>query len=128
MSTVLFGGQIAAFWPTVLGFPLLSTSIAAVVMAGSTSESFISRRSVPGAAALATGAYSLYLSHKAVFHIVSEGGLRPFGLPAFPFALVGALLIGSLLYWLVERPFLKLRDRLEGRSRTSLAVSATGAT
>ena len=73
---------------------------------------------------MATGTYSLYLIHKAVFHIVSEIGLKPFGLPAFPFALTGALLGGALLYVLVEHSFLLLRESLEGRSRTSLAVSA----
>ena len=123
VSTFLFERQIAAFGPTVLGFPLLSASIAAIIMAGSTSGSFISRWRVPGAAALATGAYSLYLIHKAVFAAVAESGVRPLGLPAFPFALGGALIAGTVLYWLVERPFLLLRDRLDGRTRTSLAIT-----
>ena len=123
-STIVFGSQIAAFWPTMLGFPLLSTSIAAVVIAGSVRTSLIGRWSVPGAGALATGAYSLYLIHKAVFHAVASSGSWPFGLPAYPFALAGALLAGAVLYWVIERPFLLLRDRREGRSRTSLAIQS----
>lgn len=126
-STFLFDGQIARFWPTVFGFPLLSLSIALVVMAGSESRSLIGRYPVPGAGALAAGAYSLYLSHKAVFHAVQVAAHQlpmPLQRGAFALALLVALGIGAALYWLVERPFLKLRDRLEGPSRSSLAVAA----
>jgi peptidoglycan/LPS O-acetylase OafA/YrhL len=128
VSTFVFHGQIARFWPTVVGFPLLSFSIMLIVMAGSVGGSVISRHAVPGAGALAAGAYSLYLSHKMVFHAVQAAlpGL-PAPLRAFAFApaLLAALAVGAALYWLVERPFLKLRDRLEGPSRSSLAMAAT---
>ena len=36
----------------------------------------------------------------------------------------GSFALGAVLYWAVERPFLRLRDRLEGPSRSSLAVEA----
>jgi peptidoglycan/LPS O-acetylase OafA/YrhL len=36
-------------------------------------------------------------------------------------ALIAGLLAGTALYWAVERPFLKLRDRLEGPSRSSIS-------
>jgi peptidoglycan/LPS O-acetylase OafA/YrhL len=127
-STFFFQEQIARFWPAVLGYPLLSASIALVVMAGSESRSLIGRYPIPGAGAMAAGAYSLYLSHKMVFHLVQLVVPR---LPAmaqgvaFGIALIGALFVGAALYWLVERPFLKLRDRVEGPSRSSLAVSGT---
>jgi peptidoglycan/LPS O-acetylase OafA/YrhL len=127
-STFLFGGQIAEFWPTVLGFPLLSFSIVLIVIAGSDSRSLIGRYPIPGAGALATGAYSLYLSHKAVFHAVQVATPQlpaPLQGASFPVALLGALGVGAALYWLVERPFLKLRDRLDGTSRSSIAVAAT---
>ena len=78
--------------------------------------------------ALAAGAYSLYLTHKAVFHAVQVAAPRlptPLQGVAFALALLGALGVGAALYWLVERPFLKLRDRLEGPSRSSLAFAAT---
>ena len=125
-STVFFRDQIAGFWPTVLGFPLLSFCIALVVIAGAESRSLIGRYRVPGAGALATGAYSLYLSHKAIFHWVQLAAPHlpaPLQSVAFALALLAALGVGAALYWLVERPFLKLRDRLEGPSRSSLAVA-----
>ena len=129
LSTFIFrGGSTARFWPAVFGYPFLSFAIVLIVIAGADNRSLIGRYRVPGAAALAAGAYSLYLSHKIVFHWVEL--MRPH-LPAllqwlaFSLAMVGAFGLGAALYWLVERPFLKLRDRLEGRSRTSLTVAAT---
>ncbi len=125
-STAFFNEQIAGFWPTVLGFPLLSLSIALLVMAGATQGSLISRYRVPGARALAAGAYSLYLSHKAVFHAVQVLSPR---LPswaqdgAFALALAGALGAGATLYWMVERPFLRLRERLEAPSPAPLVAA-----
>ena len=126
VSTFIFRhGSIAPFWPAVVGYPVLSFAIMLIVIAGSDSRSLIGRHRVPGAAALAAGAYSLYLSHKIVFHWVEL--LRP-QLPAsvqwaaFGLAVLGALGFGAALYWLVERPFLKLRDRFEGRSRSPLAL------
>jgi peptidoglycan/LPS O-acetylase OafA/YrhL len=130
-STFFFHDQIAGFWPTVLGFPLLSFSIMLLVMAGSVSTSLISRFPLPGAGALAAGAYSLYLSHKAVFHAVQVARPHlpaPLQGSAFLLAILGALGVGASLYWLVERPFLKLRDRWEGPSRSSLAVGTVAET
>ena len=126
-SILLFRDQTAGFWMTVFGFPFLSFSIGLVVIAASDDRSILARYPVPGAGALAAGAYSLYLTHKAVFHAVQVAAPQ---LPpllqavAFPLALLGALGVGAALHWLVERPFLKLRDRLEGPSRSSLAVAA----
>jgi peptidoglycan/LPS O-acetylase OafA/YrhL len=88
-----------------------------LVIAGAGPRALIGRWAIPGAGALAAGAYSLYLSHKIVFHQVglwsqtwppAERGL------AFAVAFAGALAVGAALYWLVERPFLKLRDRFRG--------------
>ena len=119
-STILFQDQIAAFWPTVFGFPLLSLSMVAIVAGAGSAQSFVGRRSLPGVQASATGAYSLYLTHKAVFHAVQRV-FEPSSAWASALAFGLALLAGALLYALIERPFLRLRDRLDGRSRTSLA-------
>jgi peptidoglycan/LPS O-acetylase OafA/YrhL len=115
LSMVFFGEQIAGFTATLFGYPLVAGSAALLVVAGSNRHSVMGRYAIPGAQPLATGAYSLYLSHKMVYHAVQELGRhwsahrQPFELAA---GLLLALLVGSGLYWSVERPFLKLRDRL----------------
>src|SRR5206468_8579853 len=117
------GNYLTWFLPAVFGFPLLAWSIALIVVAASDSRSALGRRRVPGAAALATGAYSLYLSHKAVFH-ATAAALRDMPAPiqnfGFAIAILAASAVGAALYWIVERPFLKLRDRLDGLSRSPL--------
>ena len=115
----LFPDQIGGFFAAVFGFPLLALSMALLVVAGAAPDSLIGRYAIPGASALAAGAYSLYLSHKSAYHLVvlwsatwpaTEKGL------AFPVALIAAVAVGTALYWAVERPFLKLRDRFrDGR-------------
>jgi peptidoglycan/LPS O-acetylase OafA/YrhL len=78
-------------------------------------------------------AYSLYLSHKIVFHAVQTAA------PHWPTAwqaaapLVAGLLalaMGAALYGAVERPFLRLRDRWParqaGRSEPEAAAAEGG--
>lgn len=125
-SIVFFHNQIPGFLPTVLGYPLLSFSLALTVMAGAEPRSVIGRYPVPGAGALAAGSYSLYLSHKMVFHAVAAAADRlPPALHDLRLALAisGASIVGAALYWGVERPFLKLRDRLDRMPRVALATA-----
>jgi peptidoglycan/LPS O-acetylase OafA/YrhL len=125
ISAVFFQDMFARLWPAVFGFPLLAGSMALLVVAGSDTRSLIGRYSVPGAGALAAGAYSLYLSHKVVFHAVESRAPwwpQPFQTIALGVAILAALGVGALLYWLVERPFLRLRDRLSGPSSIASTV------
>jgi peptidoglycan/LPS O-acetylase OafA/YrhL len=110
-ATLFFGGQIAGFWPTVLGFPLVAIGMGLLVAAAADARSLIGSRTLPGAGALAAGAYSLYLSHKMVFHAVQVAGSAWPRSLTLAVALLAALPVGAALYWGVERPFLRLRDR-----------------
>jgi peptidoglycan/LPS O-acetylase OafA/YrhL len=114
LSTTFFGDQVAGWLPTLFGYPLLGCSAALLVIAGSDNHSIVRRCAVPGARALATAAYSLYLTHKMMFHVVQMSALRWPWLQhvALGVALLVALAAGTVLYWSVERPFLKLRERL----------------
>ncbi len=124
-SAVFFGDQLAALLPTLFGYPLLALSATVMIAAASTSRSFVGRCAVPGARALATGAYSLYLTHKMVFHVIAMSAqswpqrLRPYQLVA---GLVAAVLVAACLYWAVERPFLRLRERLAGAAAAGQTV------
>lgn len=126
LSIALFQDQIAGFVPTVIGFPLLASSIALSVAAASERSSFIGRHAIPGAATLAAGAYSIYLVQKIAFHLVVADIVPTFGasgVARLAIALIIAASLGALLYRLVERPFLVLRDRLDRRA--SEAVTPT---
>lgn len=98
---------------TVVGYPLLSLALMAVVAAASGGNSLLARLRVPGAAWLAAISYSLYLSHKGVFHLVHDtwgARLQSHGLVIFCVYVVATLAGGAVLYYVVERPFLRWRD------------------
>jgi peptidoglycan/LPS O-acetylase OafA/YrhL len=115
VAIVFFHDLFAPFLPSVLGFPLLAFSMAMLVAAGSTRRSLIGRFAIPGAGALAAAAYSLYLSNKIVFRAVQMALRdRPPNIQSFSLVigLLAALAAGAVLYQLVERPLLKIRDRM----------------
>ena len=104
-----------------IGWPVLSLGLALLVFAGAGTGSVIARSRIPGAAWLAAISYSLYLVHKAVFHLVESTwgpALEGRGVVAFCVYGVAALLAGAALYYAVERPFLRLRERMPVSKRT----------
>jgi len=129
-SSLLFGDQIGGLWAAVLGYPLLALSLVSMVVGSSEPIALVGRRAIPGAGAIAAASYSLYLSHKMVFHAVAAG-LVPLPEAGKPFAPLVAVVLaapaGVALYLLIERPFLKLRDQLSGPTRSTLSADAAPA-
>ena len=116
-----------ALVPTVIGFPILATGMACLVAAGDSPQGLIGRIPIPGAGAVAAMAYSLYLTHKQVFHMVQlvVGGRLNGHLIAQTLLYGGAALAaGGLLYWAVERPAIRLRDRFLGDGRQARRAKA----
>ncbi len=102
------------FLANTFGWPLLSFGFGLLVFAGAGADSLIGRWRVPGVGWIAAISYSLYLSHKIAFHVV-QATLAPLmqgtGVLLFAVYALAALLLGAALHYLVERPFLRLRDR-----------------
>lgn len=98
---------------TSIGYPLLSLGLALLVCAASSTQSWLGRWRVPGTGWLALASYSLYLGHKAVFHLVQKALAaypQVHGLAAFACYALATLFAGALLHYAVERRFLRLRD------------------
>jgi peptidoglycan/LPS O-acetylase OafA/YrhL len=99
----------------VVGFPLLSAGLAAIVLASASPSHWAATWRVPGAAPLAAMGFSLYLVHKSVFSVLHSAfgpQLREHGLLALLVYCAAAMAVGGLLYLAVERPFMRLRGRL----------------
>ena len=99
----------------IVGFPLLAASLACVLLGALSPRTWIGRCVVPGARALATLSFSLYLTHKQVYHWMQNSFgplLEQSDLLAFTVYNGAALAVAALLYAVVERPALRLRDRL----------------
>lgn len=94
-------------------FPLVGLGFGALVASSLNPESWLARARLPGAQSVALAAYSLYLSHKGmiVLGIAAAGGRERFWL-ALAYSALFVALGGAVLYFAVEKPFLKLRDRL----------------
>ena len=129
-------GMALAFWlfaqrtglvGNAVGWPVLSWSIACLVVAGASSRSWIGRRALPGAGWIAAISYSLYLSHKLVFAAVDRtwgDALVGQGFATFAVYAVATLAGGAALHYAVERPFLRLRERRRHAARLRLADAA----
>lgn len=103
-----------AYISAVFGFPLLSASMAAIVISSASAAHWSGTVRIPGVAPIAAMAFSLYLTHKSVYHLVSTNfgaALEESNLLSLCVYLGAALAAGSVLYVTVERPGLRLRER-----------------
>jgi peptidoglycan/LPS O-acetylase OafA/YrhL len=112
---------------TVIGFPLMAIALAMLVMAAADRRSWFGRVRIPGARLVATLAYSLYLTHKEIAHL--DVLWLPKVMDARDWKTVGVLVVSclaaaALFYVTIERPFLALRDRREGRPVANLDQEA----
>ena len=106
-----------------IGWPVVSVGLGLLVFAGAGRDSLIGKRNVPLVGWLAAISYSLYLMHKATYHLVQEqwgANLAGAGFLAFLAYAGSALLAGAALHYTVERPCLELRGKIqELRSKRS---------
>ncbi|MEQ1594373.1 MAG: acyltransferase [Casimicrobium sp.] len=103
------------FAMTAFGYSLLAMAFAVLLASALSPSSPLNAWRVPGAAQLAAWSYALYLTHKAVAHILLAP-LKSYGvdlngaLGVFVVS-VACLAAGWLLYRLVETPFMAIRAK-----------------
>jgi peptidoglycan/LPS O-acetylase OafA/YrhL len=115
-----------AWWGTVIGFPLLSLGLGLITASSVSNQGILARVKMPGAETLAAWAFTLYLTHKAVAHLVLLRFARitsAHGPASWLLYTSTCLLVAWLLHVAVERPFLRLRDRA-ARRQTTAALEA----
>lgn len=109
----------------LFAFPALAIGFGLMVASAVCDGSLLKKR-VPGAAPLAVLAYSLYLTHKSVAHVTHQ--LLPVLTAQADWRsvciyFVACLGVATLLYFAVERPFLRLRSRRSARQKSALVES-----
>jgi peptidoglycan/LPS O-acetylase OafA/YrhL len=99
-----------SFVMTALGYSAVALAFALLVLSALSPASPLHRWPVPGARSLALWSYAIYLSHKAVGHVLAAP-LLPWG-EAFrlPVVLLVSVALGALIYHVVERPMMHWRD------------------
>lgn len=112
--------EILTVTACVLQFPLIALGMAALLLCAVSPRLPLHRVAIPGAAFIASIAYSAYLAQKLVIHFVAQicgrYGIALDSLPALVFVEVCVYLAATILFFAVERPFLKLRHRIASRS------------
>jgi peptidoglycan/LPS O-acetylase OafA/YrhL len=97
-------------------FPLVALGMVALLVCAVSPRLPLRRVAIPGAAFIASIAYSAYLIQKFVIHAVAEFCATHHISPASAPALIGVELCvyaaATILFFTVERPFLQLRRRL----------------
>jgi peptidoglycan/LPS O-acetylase OafA/YrhL len=110
----------------VIGFPLLALGLGLITASSVSGNGLLVRVRIPGVKTIATLAFTLYLTHKEVGHMVLERFPRitaPQGLASWLLYAVSCFVAAWLLHVLIERPFLRVRDHVALR-KTQLALEA----
>jgi Predicted acyltransferases len=100
-------------------FPLIAIGMAALLICVVSPRSFFRRIAIPGAAFIASIAYSAYLIQKLVIHFVGQFcASHSIALTSLPALIVVELCVyaaATILFLVIERPFLQLRHRITPR-------------
>ncbi|WP_028105195.1 acyltransferase family protein [Pseudoduganella violaceinigra] len=95
---------------SVFGYPLLGLAFATLLVAALSEGSLLNRTRIPGMGAIAVWSYSIYLTHKQLCILLADHW-EPIDPESIAVMIGASLLAGWLLYFAVETPFMKLRDR-----------------
>jgi len=109
-------GDVLTIRTCVWQLPLIALGMAALLVCALSMRLPFWRVEVPGAALLASVAFSVYLSHKLVIHLIiqfcNRYSLSLTSMWALLLIEVAIYLAGACLFFAVERPFLRLRNRV----------------
>jgi peptidoglycan/LPS O-acetylase OafA/YrhL len=114
-------GDYINFAASIWQFPLVALAFAALLVCAQSDRLPLRRVRIPGAALIASIAYSAYLVQKLAIHFIAKSCARYQIDTTSPFALILVQLsvyaAAIVLFFLVERPFLQLRKRIAPRPR-----------
>jgi peptidoglycan/LPS O-acetylase OafA/YrhL len=106
-------------------FPLIALGMAALLICAVSPRSLLCRIAIPGAAFIASIAYSAYLIQKLVIHFAEQfctsHNIVLTSVPALVGVEIAVYAAAVLLFLLIERPFLQLRHRIAPRSSPAAA-------
>lgn len=127
----LFSKYHNGFLMTTFGYPLLAVSFSVLTLAAVSPNSYLYNLKIPGATTLALWSYAIYLIHKPISVIVfiqfaklGVGASHPVAI----FSIVAACLMsGGFLYYVVETPFLKLRNTFGQKNGKGYQVTLSNA-
>jgi peptidoglycan/LPS O-acetylase OafA/YrhL len=116
-------GDILTIAACIWQFPLIALGMAALLVCAVSPRLPFRRIGIPGAAFVASIAYSAYLIQKLVIHFVAQfcstHNIALSSVPALLLVEVCVYAAATALFFAVERPFLQLRHRIAPRFSSS---------
>lgn len=108
-----------SYHATIFGFALLAIAFGCMVASGTAANSLLNKFSSKITTAIATLSYGMYLSHKMVVNVVQQQ-LPRYDIPtdgnlSFFICTAASIITAALLYFIVEKPFMMLKDRIVAR-------------
>lgn len=106
---------------SAFGFSLLAAGFGLLTCAALSPSCVLNRVRIPGASSLALWSYAVYLAHKPVFMVLhrwcEQLGVDTHAPLSIAAVMATGVLVGWLLFFCVETPFMKLRARWYPASR-----------
>jgi peptidoglycan/LPS O-acetylase OafA/YrhL len=128
----MFEDRQYSFSGAIAGYPLISLAYGVLVLAALSPSCILYRYSSRFTTLIATLSYAIYLVHKQLIHLAHVAahhyGFGDDSYALFAVCIVMSLLGGWLLHLVIERPFLRLRDKWLSRSRPALKMAPASPT
>lgn len=107
-----------SFNATVFGFMLLGLAYGCLVASGASAGSVLNKFPSRITSAIATLSYGMYLSHKMVVNVVQQQlphyNIETDSNISFFICTVASILAATVLYFVIEKPFMMWKDRIVG--------------
>jgi peptidoglycan/LPS O-acetylase OafA/YrhL len=115
-----------SFNATIFGFPLIAIAYGAIVTAAISPSCVLYKLNSRISSRIAILSYSIYLSHKGVIHLTqlqcSKWGIAEKGHLMFLICMVTTVLGALIMRYIVEKPFLRIRDYILYKKTTDNIV------
>ena len=114
---------------SIYGFTLIAIAYGVILSGAISPASILYRFSSKVTSFIAAFSYAIYLCHKGVIHLAQpffeKLGIDPDSSLMFLFCAISCLLSAILLRYAIEKPFLKLRDRILEKKKAQKKVLIT---
>jgi peptidoglycan/LPS O-acetylase OafA/YrhL len=115
-ASVVIDANQTSFASSVFGFPLVAVGFGCLVISALSPNCFLYSLDSPVTRMIATLSYSVYLIHKIVISVVQRAAetlqIDVDGTLTFLLCILCSFFAAWVLYTVVERPFLRLRERI----------------
>lgn len=119
--------KFISFKAMVYGLPLISLAYGVILIGAISPSCILHKLKSRFTLIIATLSYAIYLTHKQIYHfvktIINDIDNEFLQNNVFWFCLLAALIGGLILHVLIEKPFMKLRDRILNTSKNETQKS-----